>query len=52
VSQEIDVAAGDTPRPFVLYARPGTRDPDFVIRVYDRSGRRRGPAVEGSSACS
>ena len=48
VRQEIDVAAGETPRPFVLYARPGSRSPDFLIRIYDRNNRRRGPAVEGS----
>jgi hypothetical protein len=48
VRQEIDVAAGDTPRPFVLYARPGSRDPDFLIRIYDQNNRRKGPTVEGS----
>ena len=44
---KIDVAAGETQR-VVTYARPGTRDPNFVLRLYDQDGRRRGRDIDGS----
>ena len=36
----VDVPAGGSVR-YVTYARPGSRDPSFVVRLYDESGRRR-----------
>ena len=46
--QPVDIPPGSSVR-VVTYARPGSRDPDFTIRLYDqRTGRRHGPPVEGS----
>jgi hypothetical protein len=45
--QVIDVPPGSSTR-VVTYARPGSRDPDFLIRMYDQRGRRHGPVVDGS----
>ncbi len=45
--QTVDVAAGETVR-VVTYARPGTRDPNFVIRLYDDRGKKHGRDVDGS----
>src|SRR4051812_29155472 len=36
--QPVDVPAGSSVR-VVTYARPGSRDPDFTIRLFDQSGR-------------
>jgi len=33
----------------VTYARPGSRDPNFLIRLRDDRGRQVGPAVDGAS---
>lgn len=46
--QAVDVPAGGNAR-FVTYARPGSRDPNFVIRLFDPSGRRVGSPVDGSA---
>ncbi len=32
----------------VTYARPGSRDPNFTIRLFDQKGRRQGPPVDGA----
>ncbi len=42
--QQVQVQAGQSQR-FVSYARPGTRDPEFTVRVLDLNGRRRTPDV-------
>ncbi len=36
--QSIQVPVGQSRR-FISYARPGTRDPEFTVRVLDRTGR-------------
>jgi len=43
----VDVPAGQSVR-LVTYARPGSRDPGFTIRLYDQRGRRRAQS-DGSS---
>jgi len=45
--QVVDVPAGSGSQ-VVTYARPGSRDPNFTIRLFDQQGRRRGEAVAGS----
>ena len=45
--QVLDVAAGGD-QTVVTYARPGSRDPGFTLRLYDEKGRRVGPVVDGS----
>jgi hypothetical protein len=39
VRQMVDVAPGASER-FTTYARPGTSDPEFDLRLFDRGGRR------------
>jgi hypothetical protein len=46
--QFVDVAPHSSER-FTTYARPGSGDPDFTIRLLDRRGRRRAPDVSGAS---
>ncbi|HMB05142.1 MAG TPA: hypothetical protein VKP69_15565 [Isosphaeraceae bacterium] len=46
--QFVDVAPHTSER-FTTYARPGSADPDFTIRLLDRRGRRRAPDVSGAS---
>ncbi len=41
VRQVIDVPAASSTR-LTSYARPGTNNPDFLLRIYDRGGRRVG----------
>src|SRR5262249_5784120 len=45
VRQVVDVLPGES-KPFTLYARPGSGDPEFVLRLYNQVGRR---VAEGSS---
>ena len=45
--QPVDVAPGELAR-VVSYARPGSRDPNFLVRLYDERGRQKGQAVDGS----
>lgn len=47
--QPVDVPPRGSQR-IVTYARPGSRDPDFTIRLLDQRGRRVAPDVSGSHA--
>jgi hypothetical protein len=47
--QRVEVPAHGSQR-VVTYARPGSRDPDFTIRLLDDRGRRVAPDVTGSSS--
>ncbi|WP_422927596.1 hypothetical protein [Singulisphaera sp. PoT] len=48
VQQPIDVGAGESQR-FTVYARPGSNDPDFGIRLIDASRKVRPITVVGSN---
>jgi hypothetical protein len=45
--QVVDIGPNESQR-LVTYARPGTRDPNFWIRLYDQRGRRR-LSVDGAA---
>ena len=46
--QVVDVAANSSAR-FTTYARPGTVDPEFTVRLLDEHGRRRAPDFNGAA---
>jgi hypothetical protein len=47
--QRVEVPPRGSQR-FVTYARPGSRDPEFTIRLLDPRGRRAAPDVQGATA--